>query len=80
MDHTDLSDSNVSLKADGLDAALIGTAIRDSEEIFVYSVSKVLNILEQSMSQEDARDYYEYNIASAYVGAETPIFVEDLPD
>ena len=80
MDHTDLSDSNVSLKADGLDAALIGTAIRDSEEIFVYSVSKVLNILEQSMSQEDARDYYESNIASAYVGAETPIFVEDLPD
>lgn len=80
MDHTDLSDSNVSLKADGLDDALIGTAIRDSEEIFVYSVSKVLNILEQSMSQEDARDYYEYNIASAYVGAETPIFVEDLPD
>jgi len=66
------------LKADGLDDAFIGTTMRESEEVLVYSVSKILEILEQSMSSEDAREYYEYNIAGAYVGPETPMYVDDF--
>jgi hypothetical protein len=69
----------MSLKADGLEEALIGTGRQFTQELMVYSVEKVLEILvtRDGMSYEDAREFYEFNIVGAYVGAGTPVFVED---
>ena len=67
------------LEADGLEGALIGTGWQFSQELMVYSVKKVLEILmtRDGMSYEEAREFYEFNIVGAYVGPGTPVFVED---
>ena len=64
------------LFADGFDDAII--AICPNSLRIVYSRSKVIEILSEDMSTEDAVDYAEYNTFNAYVGEKTPIWVEDL--
>ena len=64
------------LFADGFADAIIG--ICPNSLRIVYSRSKVIEILSEDMSTEDAVDYAEYNTFNAYVGEKTPIWVEDL--
>ncbi len=67
------------LVADGFDDAVIGMVYRDQPKT-VYSVSKMLDILiaDEEMTREDAVEYFEYNIAGAYFGEKTPIYVYDF--
>lgn len=61
-----------------------------STERVVYSVKKILEILERSMEDDPepdgmtsygkAREYFDFNIVDAYVGPQTPVFVEDEDD
>lgn len=62
------------LQADGLDEAIIGI---DPDGRLVYSQVKVIEILCKEMSESEAHEYYEYNIACAYMGNLTPIWVDD---
>ena len=58
------------------DSAVLGTSQRiGMEDCIVYDVNEVLLILMQDMSEEDALEHFDYNIAGSYVGATTPIFV-----
>jgi len=52
------------------------------EEVFVYSYDKILDILmiEDGMTEREAIDYIEYNIAGSYVGELTPILVRSLDE
>jgi len=52
------------------------------EEVYVYSYDKILDILmtEDEMTEREAIDYIEYNIAGAYVGELTPILVRSLDE
>lgn len=70
------------LKADGYDDAILGTTTnRDGEEILAYDRGRCLSILErQGMSREEAVEYFEYNVAGAYMGEGTPIFVDLTPE
>ena len=62
----------------------------ESTERVVYSVKKILEILEKSMEDDPepdgmtaygkAREYFDFNIVGAYVGVQTPVFVEDEDD
>jgi hypothetical protein len=62
---------------DGFDDAIIG--IDDISMRLIYSVSKCINILEKDMSEEDAIEYFDFNIKGAYMGEKTPIFcIDDL--
>ena len=61
------------LKADGLDDAIIGIW---SEGRLVYSVDKVIEILMKDMTEQEAIEFYEFNIECAYVGERTPIFIK----
>lgn len=66
-------------KADGLDEALIGIAYRiDLGEILVYDFDKCVDIFMDinDWTEEEAIDWVEYNVVSAYVGEGTPIFVK----
>ena len=63
------------LKVDGFDEAIIGYEWNDYK--LIYSQKKILEILCKDMSEDDALDYYYYNIADAYVGEKTPIFCMD---
>lgn len=66
------------LFADGLDAAIIGVGHRCGEpEVICYDVSRVLKILEKrdGMTPDEAVEFFEFNIAGAYVGPLTPVWV-----
>ena len=68
---------------DRLNDAIIGTGGRcGMEEVFVYSYDKILDILmiEDKMTEREAIDYIEYNIAGSYVGELTPILVRSLDE
>jgi len=63
------------LIADGFNDAIIG--VDESSMRLIYSVSKCLEILQEYLSEEDAIEYFEYNVSSAYVGEQTPIWCYD---
>lgn len=62
-------------KMDGFDDAVIG--IEYPSLRLIYSVKGILNILQEQMSEEDAVEYFSYNIWTAHVGDKTPIFCVD---
>jgi len=43
----------------------------------IYSVTKMIEILSEDMSEEDAIEHLEYNVFCAYVGENTPIYCHD---
>lgn len=66
------------LVADGYDSAIIGTACVRGTDVVVYSRRKIIKILMKSMSEEEAEEFFEFNIGHAYVGEATPVFVDLL--
>jgi hypothetical protein len=60
------------LIADGFDKAIIG--IEESSMRLIYSVNKCIEILTEDMSEEDALEYFSYNVLGSYVGEKTPIW------
>lgn len=64
------------LFADNLDKAIIG--IEQDTYRIVYSRKKVINILTKQMGNRfEAIEFAEFNIFDAYVGEQTPIWVDD---
>jgi len=71
------------LKADGFDGAIIGTAygttVNDDEgPVLVYDMQKCIDILMDGavdMTREEAIEYFDFNVLGAFVGPQTPIFV-----
>jgi hypothetical protein len=70
------------LKADGFDEAIIGIGSRCGQpDIIVYDVNKCIKILmDQGMTDEEAMEFFEFNVVGAWVGEETPIFVREMYD
>jgi hypothetical protein len=65
------------LKADGFDEAIIG--IETNEMRLIYSVSKCIEILCRDMNEEEAVEFFDFNVRGSYVGDKTPIWcVDDL--
>ena len=68
------------LKADGFDDCIIGFAeVWDENERvcrIVYNASSMYQkLMAQGMSSEEAQEYFDFNIDSAYVGKATPIYM-----
>lgn len=67
------------LFADGFDEAIIGIAYVRGSAVAVYDEEQVVEILaSQGMSLDEAREYFDFNVAGAYVGEQTPVFVRRL--
>jgi hypothetical protein len=69
------------LIADGLDEAIIGQVSSfGREDILLYSVKKIIDILVErdGMSPDEALEFYDFNIAGAYLGEGMPAFLDDL--
>lgn len=67
------------LIADGFDNAIIG--VDTSSMRLVYSVSKcVIILMKDDMSEDDALDYFFFNVEGSYVGEKTPIWCYDFFD
>ncbi len=63
--------------ADGFDEAILG--IDPLSGKVVYSRRKCIEaLIEEGMDFEDAIDFLEFNTFNAYIGENTPIFIDDL--
>lgn len=63
------------LKADNFDEAVIG--VDEASMRLIYSVRKCLEILLTDMDEDDAQEYFNFNVRGAYMGEQTPIWCED---
>lgn len=64
------------LYADGFEEALVGIAQQFDRLFAVYDRAKCIQILMRDMNEEDAEEFFEFNIQGSYVGECTPAFVE----
>jgi len=59
--------------------ALVGYGFQFSYPIAVYSRKRCIEILMDDgiMEYEEATEYFDFNVAGAYVGESTPVFLDD---
>ena len=69
------------ITADGYEDALIGVGHRFGGAIAVYDLNKCIGILMErdGMTEEEAREFFDFNTLGAYAGPFTPIFLETVP-
>lgn len=65
---------------DGHDDAIIGVGTKYQHLSVIYSKKKILDRLLKDMDYEDSIEFFEFNIAGAYVGENTPIILDDTID
>jgi len=66
------------LIADGFDDAIIGIEDTGEEPRVCYSKQRCIEILlEEGMDEMAAIEHLEYNTFNAYVGAKTPLWIDD---
>jgi hypothetical protein len=65
------------LIADGFDDCIIG--VNSEYRKVIYSYSKCVDVLinRDKMTKEDAVEFMEFNVVSAYMGENTPIWCKD---
>ena len=64
------------LVADGFDEAIVGVVVEDDYPKVVYDSYKCIDILvEGGMKEDEAAEYFDYNVVGSYVGEQTPIFI-----
>jgi hypothetical protein len=71
------SSEDQTMMANGFEEAIIG--LDTSGEVFrvVYDIDAIISILMErdEMTEEDALEYFSYNVQGSYVGEGTPIYV-----
>lgn len=75
-------DTDSVMFADGLEDALVGIGQQCGKEpVAIYDMERVFDILitRDGMTREEAVEFFEFNIAGAYVGEQTPIFMSLNP-
>lgn len=60
------------------DKAIVGVVTNVKNQAVCYDVSKIIKILmkEDKMTEEEAREYFDFNILGAWVGEYTPVYLE----
>jgi hypothetical protein len=64
------------LKMDNFDEAIIGVVERIGLEAICYDKDKVIEILMREMTEEEALDYFQFNMIGSWVGEHTPLFLK----
>ena len=66
------------LLADGFDDAILGVAERCGQPTLVaYDRCRCIDILvAQGMDREEAEEYFEFNVAGAWLGEQTPVWID----
>ena len=64
--------------ADGFEKALLGVGYQFNTPVAVYSRDRCLHVLMErdGMSREDAEEYFDFNVAGAWVGEGMPVFLD----
>lgn len=65
------------LIVDGYDDCIVGVAERCGQQpLLVYDEDLMIQVLQEDMSYEDAVDFFNFNIAGAWMGDGTPLFLK----
>jgi hypothetical protein len=65
------------LLADGFEDAFIGVSYTAAgSPVAAYSRQKCIDILKKDMSEDEAIEFFDFNVSSAYMGENTPQFVD----
>lgn len=64
------------MMADGFEGALLGYAQQFNTTFALYDRGKCIKILmdRDGMTEEEAEEFFEFNVQGAYVGNQTPAF------
>ena len=76
-----LGEDSEALLCDGFEDAIIGVAERiNLDPVVAYDVDKIIEILmkRDDMTDEEALEYFYFNIKDAWMGEGTPIFITKL--
>ena len=74
------------LQAEGLDSALIGVADVFTKEggmetVLAYDRDLCISsFMRDGMSREEAIEYFDFNVAGAYMGPKTPVYISRVID
>lgn len=81
VDYYDMKDYDGALLAEGFEDALVGLGFQYHTAIAVYDRARCIQILMTrcGMSDEDAEEYFSFNVIGAYAGPNTPVFITVLP-
>jgi len=62
---------------DGFDEAIIGIARRANLAVVAYNESACIDILmkDQGMTEDDAWEYFGFNVQGAWMGEHTPVLI-----
>ena len=74
-------EDNEILLADGFEDAYMGIARQFTKTpLAIYDRNKCIDILvnRDGMSEEEAEEYFQYNVEGAWVGENTPMFLQPL--
>lgn len=71
-----LHDDEQILLADGFEDAFVGIGRQFGKPVAIYDRSKCIEILMENMSEDEAEEYFSFNVEGAFVGEKTPIFLE----
>lgn len=71
--------SEPALQADGFESAVLGVVCMpcSSQHVIVYDRKACIEVLtsRDGMSLEEAEEFFEFNVAGAYCGPGTPVFL-----
>lgn len=76
--HNELVDEfDGALLADGFEDALVGFGYRFSHPVAIYDYNRCIEILmnRDGMTDEEAIEFFDFNVAGAYVGESTPVYI-----
>ena len=75
-----VGDDEVLAFADGHDDAIVGVADREGVTVVVYDARLILDALRtrDGMDRDEAQEFFEFNIAGAWIGEQTPIFLRRI--
>ena len=66
------------LFADGFDEAMIGMEAVRGRAVYDYIVCAKILMDRDNMTEEEAYEYMEFNVVTAFVGPMTPLFIHPL--
>ncbi len=77
-----VGDDEVLAFADGHDDAIVGVADREGVTVVVYDARLIVDMLRtrDGMDRDEAQEFFEFNIAGAWIGELTPIFLRRIGD
>jgi len=61
------------------DKAIIGVVERINLYVLCYDMAQILLILQEEMSDEEALEYFDFNILGSWMGDHTPVYLKKRP-